>query len=102
MPPPFPREAVRDLLGLVRAMWEAARAGGASSRRLGRIEAVGRQLQRALKLAERGQEEQALRLAEDAAARVGGLVDSFTAMEPILTAGRARVTGRAAGGRRRS
>lgn len=83
-------------------MWEAARAGGASSGRLARIEVVGRQLQRSLDLAARGQEEQAARVAEDAAARVGGLVDAFTGMEPILTAGRARVTGRAVGGRRRA
>ena len=61
--PSFPADAVRDLLGIVRAMYAAAVAAGAQPAELRKI------------------------------ARVGDLVDALTPAEPLVNAARLRVSG---------
>jgi len=46
-PDPFPFEAVRDLLGVLRAMYGAARSSGAGRRRIDAIRRVGLELRAA-------------------------------------------------------
>ncbi|HVY49432.1 MAG TPA: hypothetical protein VHB21_26250 [Minicystis sp.] len=96
--PPFPAEAVRDLLGLVRAMYAAAKAAGAPSAELRRVERIGASLHKALELAATTTpgslgHAAAWRRAEEATEAVGDLVDALTPAAPIVTAARLRVSG---------
>ena len=96
---PFPVEAVRDLLGLVRAMHAAAVAGGAGARQLARIASVGHELAEALDMGQ-GYDpgtvgwRAAHRKAEHAARAVGDLVQLYDEAKPIVDAACRRVTGR--------
>lgn len=95
---PFPFEAVRDLLGIVRAMYVAARARRASRAELAKIAAVGRELSAAIELAVSSREgtvgsRAAWARAEDATRRVAVLVDALTPAEPLVVAALGRVTG---------
>jgi hypothetical protein len=95
---PFPFEAVRDLLGILRAMYSAEQARGQSSRRLQSIRKLGRELRGAVDLAlEHGPgtlgHAAAWARAERATAALGDLVDSTTPLAPTLDAARARVAG---------
>jgi len=90
--------AVRDLVGIVRAMYAAAKLAGAGPRELQRIERVGRDLAAALMLAQRSGPgtigySAAWKRAEDAAKRAGDLVDALTPAEPLVHAARARIAG---------
>jgi len=92
----FPHEAIRDLLGVVRAIYAAAKEGGAGRGELARIARLGTMLSRSLELFGRSQEgdpdrEEAWRLAETATRRVGELVDVLTPAEPIVLASGDRV-----------
>ncbi len=88
---PFPREAIRDLLGVVRAIYAAGKENGAGRGELTRIARLGTMLARSLTLhassvdgtAER---EEAWVLAETSTRRVGELVDALTPAEPIVLA----------------
>jgi hypothetical protein len=92
---PFPFEAVRDLLGIVRAMYVAARRDGAvvRCRHLGQL---GRELRLATDLAMEhasgtpGRAE-AWRRAEAATLRLADLVDSTTPLESAVAAAVERV-----------
>ncbi len=103
---PFPAEAVRDLLGIVRALYAAAKQSGAGKTELANIAKVGKDLADALRL---GLETKpgtmghraAWERAELATRRAGDLVDSLTPAEPMMIAARGRVTGTKAAGRRR-
>jgi hypothetical protein len=95
---PFPLEAVRDLLGVVRAMYAAAKESRASRTELARIAEVGRRLSDAIDLAVSTRpgtvgHRAAWQQAEDATRRVGDLVDALTPAEPLVIAARGRVTG---------
>lgn len=95
---PFPFEAARDLLGIVRSMYAAAKDTGASPAELRKIARIGHDLGRALALAAETRpgtvgHTAAWRRAESATARVGDLVDALTPAEPLVTAARTRVTG---------
>lgn len=88
---PFPYEAVRDLLGLVRTLHRAARASRAPALELERLEAVGRELRTALELATTSEPgtvgmRAAWTRAEDASRKLGTLVDAFTRAEPVVRA----------------
>jgi hypothetical protein len=103
---PFPHEAVRDLLGVVRAIYAAAKHSGASKVELVRIARVGKDLADALDLAVSTRQgtmgrRAAWERAEQATRKVGDLVDSLTPAEPLVMAARGRVTGMAAVGRKR-
>jgi hypothetical protein len=94
----FPFEAVRDLLGVVRAMYAAAKESGAGRSQLAKISAVGRELSKALDIAASTREgtighAAAWKRAEEATRRVGDLVDALTPAEPLVVAARGRVTG---------
>jgi hypothetical protein len=102
----FPLEAVRDLLGVVRALWAAAKVSGASRAELTRIARVGRDLADALDLAVSVRPgtigyRAAWDKAEQATRRVGDLVDALTPAEPLVLAARGRVTGQRAAGKKR-
>jgi len=95
---PFPAAAVRDLVGIVRAMYVAAKLSGAGKNELVRIERVGRDLADALELANRSGPNTigysaAWKKAEDASRRAGDLVDALTPAEPLLHAARSRIVG---------
>jgi hypothetical protein len=95
---PFPAEAVRDLIGIVRSMYVAAKASGAGRVELARIERVGRDLSASLELAQASKPGTlgygaAWKRAEDAALRAGDLVDALTPAEPLLKAARGRIAG---------
>ncbi|MFO0571783.1 MAG: hypothetical protein U0263_39530 [Polyangiaceae bacterium] len=93
---PFPFEAVRDLLGILRALYAARRREGASRRRLRELGGLGRQLRAAVDLAlehEPGTlgHAAAWERAERAVAELGALVDATTPIAPTLEAAARRV-----------
>jgi hypothetical protein len=97
---PFPFEAVRDLIGILRAMYATAKAEG-NDRRFTVIRRVGRQLRVAIDLAlehEPGTAgyAKAWRQAESATLELSGLVDCTTPLEPTLDAATRRVRNAAA------
>lgn len=93
----FPAEAVRDLLGLVRAIHAAAIARGAGPLDLRRIAAVEHDLEEAHGMGVSyppntiGGRSAFIR-AEEAARRVADIVGMLDGAEPLVTAARARVT----------
>ncbi len=94
---PFPFEAVRDLIGILRAMYAAERRGRSDAQRLRRIQAVAERLQLAQELALEHDPETlghaaAWRHAERATQDVGELIDLTTPLEPTLEAAARRVT----------
>lgn len=93
---PFPFEAVRDLLGILRAVYAADRARGAGARRLARIRAIAVELNRATDLAREHPprtlgHSAAWEAAERATLRLADLVDVTTPLEPALRAAGERV-----------
>lgn len=93
---PFPFEAVRDLLGILRAMYAADKENGAGALRLAALEDIGRELRRAVDLAleyEPGSlgHAAAWDRAERATIRLADLVDVTTPVEPVLRAAGARI-----------
>jgi hypothetical protein len=104
---PFPFEAVRDLMGVVRALYAAAKHNSAGPVELARIARVGRDLHAAIDLAAgarkgTGEREVARRRAEEATLRAGDLVDALTPAEPLVHAARARVSGTRTATRKKS
>ena len=94
----FPATAVRDLIGIVRAMYAAAKLAGAGKNDLLRIERVGRDLATALELAQRSGPNTigysaAWKKAEEASRRACDLVDALTPAEPLVHAARGRIAG---------
>lgn len=94
---PFPFEAVRDLVGIVRAMYSAGRAAHAGESRLRELRDVAVQLKTAIDLALEHApgtlaHAAAWLRAEDAARRLGDVIDCTTPLEPTLAAARRRVT----------
>ncbi len=95
---PFPLEAVRDLLGVVRSIYAAAKQRGAPRAELLRISRIGRELGDAIDLAVSTRpgtvgHRAAWQHAEEATRRVGDLVDALTPAEPLIVAARGRVSG---------
>ena len=93
---PFPFEAVRDLLGILRAMYAAARARGRAERQLAAIRRVGDDLRAAVDLAlehEPGTlgHAAAWQRAERATSALADLVDCTTPLEPTLSAAARRI-----------
>lgn len=88
-------EAMRDLLGVVRAIYAASKERGASRYQLTKISRVGKQLSDAIERAAALSVErvEALRQAEAATREVVELIDSLTPAEPMLLAAKSRVTG---------
>ena len=98
---PFPFEAARDLLGIVRSLYASARERGADADRLRAIAEVGAEIRQAMELASAHPPgtlgfSSAWARAERAAGRVGELVDALTPAAPIMRAAVARARARAA------
>lgn len=98
---PFPFEAVRDLLGLIRSLYAARRADGAKSAELAPIAGVGKDLHEALSLAASSKPgtvgyAAAWKRAEEATARAGDLVGAAMAARPVVKAAVGRVVRRRA------
>ncbi len=99
---PFPFETVRDLLGILRAMYACTRKQAGAERRLALIEQVGRELGKATDMARmypRGSLgfTAAWERAESAVRRLGELVDCTTPLEPALKVVGERITRASAG-----
>jgi hypothetical protein len=104
--PGFPFEAVRDLLGVVRAIYVAAKEGGAGRKELARIARVGQELGLALDLAGSSRqgasgEAAAWKHVEGAMLEVSDLVDPLTPAAPIVLAARDRLAPPGGAARRR-
>jgi hypothetical protein len=103
---PFPFEAARDLLGILRALYAATEREGGSKRRLEAIQRCGRELGTAIALARQNARftlghDAAWRRAEAATRQAMDLIESTTPIEPTLTAAVARIWPRAVGSSRR-
>lgn len=87
---PIPVDALRDLLGLVRSMWRAAKADGAPPHELARFARVGAELVSALRLARASTNAEAHAMAWEKAERatnaVADLVTCIDSAEPIVKA----------------
>jgi hypothetical protein len=95
-PESFPFEAVRDLLGILRALYAAHKARGASPVRLGQIQKLALTLRRATALAAASDPDTAKRrlafeMAEKATLGLADLVDVTTPLEPTLLVAGERV-----------
>lgn len=95
---PFPFEAARDLLGLMRALYAARKSAGAEAADLAPLARVGKDLQESLELAASSRPgtvgyAAAWKRAEDATERAANLVGSIAA-EPLVKAATARVVRR--------
>jgi hypothetical protein len=95
-PESFPFEAVRDLLGILRALYAAHKARGASTVRLRQIQKLALGLQRATALAEASgagtaESRRAFEMAEQATHGLADLVDVTTPLEPTLLVAGERV-----------
>lgn len=92
---PFPIEAARDLLGLVRALYRAAQKRGEPGLTLARLEQIGRDLSEAIDLATKYPgavgERAAWRKAEHACHRLGEVVGPFEAVERVVEAASAPI-----------
>lgn len=93
---PFPFEAVRDLLGVVRSLYMARKLEGADVDELSGLAAAGKDLKEALSLASSSRPgtvgyAAAWKRAEEATARAGGLVGAAVPAQPVLRAAAGRV-----------
>lgn len=95
---PLPVDAIRDLLGIVRSIYEAEKRSGATKAELEKIARVGRLLKNALDLSTSVPgtmgHRSAWAQAEEGARRVADLVDVLSMAEPIVRAAVGRVYGR--------
>ena len=96
---PFPFEAVRDLLGLMRSLYAARKAGGATQRELEPIARAGKDLQEALSLASSSRPgtvgyAAAWKRAEEATAKAGSFVGAAMPAEPVVRAAVGRIVKR--------
>lgn len=100
---PFPFEAVRDLLGLMRALYAAQKAAGAPEGELQLIAQTGKDLQVAISLAAESRPgtvgyAAAWKRAEDATRRAGSMAELAITAEPVLKAAVGRVVKRTGSG----
>jgi len=89
VPRPFPSQTVRDLLGIARLLYRTWRAVNAGDTRLPELVAIGKDLQAALALgaaskAGTRQQRQAWELAEVATHRLGGILDAYVGVKPLV------------------
>ena len=101
---PFPFAAVRDLLGILRALWLATDEAHLMRRK--QIASVAGELRAAYELALTSTPgtmgyRAAWSRAEEATRKVGDLVDCVTPLEPVLLAATARVVNASAGVRKK-
>jgi hypothetical protein len=91
----LPVDAVRDLLGIARAMYAAKKSEGAPTWVLEELKAIGEKLKLALELGRKAPDSlghrAALNHAEDACARLTRLITHETPLAPTLEAATVRV-----------
>ncbi len=95
--PPKPRQLpvaeIRDLLGVVRALYRHARRARRDSLHLSELESIGRRLQLALELAGTSKEDVAWTNAERACRDLGCVVGALDQALPIVEAAARAVSG---------
>lgn len=90
VPRPFPVQTVRDLIGIARLLYRSWQGHGVDrDARLPELVGIGKDLQTALRLARSAkpgsrQLNEAWELAEVATRRLGGLVDAYVAVRPLI------------------
>lgn len=93
---PFPLVEVRDLLGIVRALYRSGREDNAGAAYLERLERIGRKLQLAIELAAAGPdtvgERAAFNHAEEACEELGRAVESFLPVDKVVASASRAVT----------
>ena len=93
---PFPAQTVRDLIGIARLLYRTWAAASARDTRLPELVAIGKDLQQALRMAQdhkpgTRQHREAWSIAEVATSRLGGIVDAYVAVKPLISAAFERV-----------
>jgi hypothetical protein len=96
VPRRFPAETVRDLIGIARLLYRTWSAASTRDTRLPELVAIGKDLQQALKMASDHKPgtrpyREAWGLAEVATSRLGGIVDAYVAVKPLISAAFERV-----------
>lgn len=96
MPRPFPAQTVRDLIGIARLLYRTWRAANGGDTRLPELVAIGKDLQASLTQAAGSKpgtrrHREAWQLAELATHRLGGLLDAFVAVKPLVSSAFATV-----------
>jgi hypothetical protein len=91
VPRPFPAQTVRDLIGIARLLYRTWRAANAGDKRLPELVAIGKDLQGALTMAAASKpgtrrQREAWELAEIATHRLGGILDAYVAVKPLVAA----------------
>ncbi len=85
----FPAETVRDLIGIARLLYRTWAASSTRDSRLPELVAIGKDLQQALRLARVAKpgtraHRDAWELAEVATSRLGGIVDAYVGVKPLI------------------
>jgi len=89
VPRPFPAETVRDLIGIARLLYRTWRAASSGDTRLPELVAIGKDLRTAATMAAASKpgtrrHRQAWELAEVATHRLGGLLDAYVGVKPLV------------------
>ena len=89
MPRPFPAQTVRDLIGIARLLYRTLRAANPADTRLPELVAIGKDLRAAVTLASATKPgtrryREAWELAELATHRLGGILDAYVAVKPLV------------------
>ncbi len=87
--PRVPAQTVRDLIGIARLLYRTWRAANAGDRRLPGLVAVGKDLQASLTMAASSkprtrQHREAWEVAEVATRRLGGILDAYVGVKPLM------------------
>lgn len=85
----FPAQTVRDLIGIARLLYRTWAAASKNDSRLPELVSIGKDLQQALRLARDSkagtrQHREAWELAEVATSRLGGIVDAYVGVKPLI------------------
>jgi hypothetical protein len=91
VPRQFPTQTVRDLIGIARLLYRTWRAANPGDTRLPELVAIGKDLRTSLTIAAATQpgsrrQRQAWEMAELATHRLGGILDAYVAVKPLIAA----------------
>lgn len=89
VPRPFPAQTVRDLIGIARLLYRTWRAANPADTRLPELVAIGKDLRTAVTMASATKagtrrHREAWELAETATHRLGGILDAYVAVKPLV------------------
>jgi hypothetical protein len=89
VPRPFPAQTVRDLIGIARLLYRTWHAANPADTRLPELVAIGKDLRTAATLANATKAgtrryREAWEMAELATHRLGGLLDAYDAVKPLV------------------